>query len=358
MKNEKFVYEGERDKGDRFHGSGSLAFEDGSTMTGCWSHGQRMGHFSIVTERQDLNYIEGEYMDDKLEGKGRVKFKDNACIEGYFKEAILHGFCRCFSAKNRLTSIGIYANGKPIGTYWKIIEGGGCIVGRVDKEGTLSGPDIAYIYPDFRTALVGDFVAGVLSCGQHCSLIGATVESGCLMAPVFSEKKGQIFKREISTDIFVTLSPTLQDPYETNTIKVRASKVPGASEGLFARSDVKKDTILAFYNGIKLPADYEEEDTWEANAYKIFDPANQPDGALDILEKHQSTVGYSASLAHKTNHSFNPNSQFLLFDHPRWGLVPCIASTRDIVACEEIFVKYGYDLDLCPDWYAVAWNKG
>ena len=82
----------------------------------------------------------------------------------------------------------------------------------------------------------------------------------------------------------------LQDPYETNTIKVRASKVPGASEGLFARSDVKKETILAFYNGIKLPADYEEEDTWEANAYKIFDPANQPDGALDILEKHLHSI--------------------------------------------------------------------
>ena len=99
MKNEKFVYEGERDKGDRFHGSGSVAFEDGSTMTGCWSHGQRMGHFSIVTERQDLTFIEGEYMDDKLEGKVRVKFKDNAWIMGYFKDGILHGFCKAFSDK-------------------------------------------------------------------------------------------------------------------------------------------------------------------------------------------------------------------------------------------------------------------
>ena len=86
MKNEKFVYEGERDKDDRFHCIGSVKFKDGSNMTGCWSHGQRTGHFITVTNRKDLTYIEGEYMDDKLEGKVRVKFKDNAWIEGYLKK--------------------------------------------------------------------------------------------------------------------------------------------------------------------------------------------------------------------------------------------------------------------------------
>ena len=28
--------------------------------------------------------------------------------------------------------------------------GGGLVVGRVDSEGEFSGPNIAYIYPDFR----------------------------------------------------------------------------------------------------------------------------------------------------------------------------------------------------------------
>jgi len=301
---------------------------------------------------------EEDCMEDQKDGRIKIKFKDNTWMEGYLKDEIPHGFCRYFNAKNRLTFIGIHTNGKPTGTCWKIIEGGGCLVGVVDLEGKLSGPNLAYIYPDFTTALVGEFVDGDMVSAQHCTVTGNILESGCIMAPTFSERKGLVFKREISNNNFVTLSPTLKDPYETNTIKVRSSKVPGASEGIFARSDVLKNTVLAFYNGIKLPFDYIEEDTWEANAYKIFDPSNQPDGALDILEKHQSTAGYSASLAHKTNHSFDSNSQFLLYDHPRWGLVPCIASTRDIVACEEIFVRYGYELDNCPDWYAEEWNKG
>ena len=25
---------------------------------------------------------------------------------------------------------------------------------------------------------------------------------------------------------------------------------------------------------------------------------------------------------------------------------------------EEIFVRYGYELDYCPDWYLEAWEKG
>jgi len=355
---ENCVYEGERDQMGRFNGSGVVELDDGSTITGMWLHGVRSGHFEIKTNKNELQYIEGEYKNDQMNGKIKIRFKDNTWLEGYFRAGILHGFCRYFSDKNRLTFLGFHANGKPTGTCWKIVDGGGCLVGKVNCDGKLSGSDIAYIYPDFCTTLLGDFDDGLMISAQQCRVVGMAWESGCIIVPVFSDKKGVFFKREVSTNSFVTKCPVLRDPYETNIIKVRASKVPGASEGIFARSDVPKNTVLAFYNGVKLPSDYEEEDSWEANAYKIFDPTNQPDGALDILAEHQNTNNYSASLAHKTNHSFEPNSQFLLYDHPRWGLVPCIASTRDIAACEEIYVRYGYDLDDCPDWYAEAWRKG
>ena len=51
-----------------------------------------------------------------------------------------------------------------------------------------------------------------------------------------------------------------------------------------------------------------------------------------------------ASYAHKTNHSFMPNAEFVSFEHPRFGLVPCILVNHDVKAGEEIFVHYGYDL--------------
>ncbi len=52
----------------------------------------------------------------------------------------------------------------------------------------------------------------------------------------------------------------------------------------------------------------------------------------------------------QVNHSFLPNAEFVSFDHPRFGLVPCVTSSHDIEAGEEVFVHYGYDLNNCPDW--------
>ncbi len=67
---------------------------------------------------------------------------------------------------------------------------------------------------------------------------------------------------------------------------------------------------------------------------------------------------YCGTLAHKTNHSFVANAEFVVFDHPRLGLLPCVLSTHDIEAGEEIFVHYGYNLYNCPEWYEKAWQDG
>ena len=272
-------------------------------------------------------------------------------LEGFFKDGLIHGFYRYFDSENYLTFVGVHRNGTPIGTCWKFIRGGGCVVGKVDIDGKLTGSNIAYLYPDFKTVLLGSFRNGQLVCTQQCQIIKVITEGGCVKIPKFSEPGGRLYKRDISTSDFVTLSPTLRDPYESSIIEVRESKLPGAKDGIYAKKLIKEDTVIAFYHGIKLPPNYKEGESWEANGYKIFDPSNSPQGTLDIPEEYRSTSQYCASLAHKTNHSFRPNSQFLVYDHPRWGLVPCIASIQDIPAGDEVFVRYGYDLSYCPDWY-------
>ena len=40
-------------------------------------------------------------------------------------------------------------------------------MGRVDTDGKLTGGDIAYIYPDYATALVGQFIGGLLEKAQE-----------------------------------------------------------------------------------------------------------------------------------------------------------------------------------------------
>ena len=285
-----------------------------------------------------------------------MTFASGDHLEGFFHQGVLHGFVRKYDAKEkRLTDFGLYENGKPCFIWWKLIEHGGAVIGHVNAEGLLTGPEIVYLYPDFQTGFLGEFNDGVLHQAQAVHL-ECVVEEFKLLIPLFSEPKGPYFRREISDLIKMTSEPLLCDPYESVMIQVKPSTVPFANEGLFAKRSVEAGQILAFYNGIRRePKRTFDEPDWVLSAYKIFDPTRQGKGSLDIPSEYVSSDFYLASLAHKTNHSFMPSAEFEVFNHPRFGLVPCLVSITSIHAGEEIFVHYGYTLDRCPDWYADAW---
>ena len=78
------------------------------------------------------------------------------------------------------------------------------------------------------------------------------------------------------------LDPTAPDPYETKLVEVCCSNIEGAKEGLFAKTDIEVNTTVAFYNGSRADPDDFDPSTWETNNYKIFDPANIPEGTIDI----------------------------------------------------------------------------
>ena len=106
---------------------------------------------------------------------------------------VLHGFGRYFDSKGRLKQICNHRNGYKYGTCWKIIRGGGSVVGRVDREGDLTGHRIAYLYPDFKTAFVGSFVDGVFEAAQEAELKTVIDDNGIKM-PIFTEPKGMVTK--------------------------------------------------------------------------------------------------------------------------------------------------------------------
>ena len=135
-------------------------------------------------------------------------------------------------------------------------------------------------------------------------------------------------------------------------VEICSSEIAGANEGLFAKVSMEVNTVIAFYNGVKArPEDFDPY-SWEKNNYRIFDPANAPEGTIDIpvwaqiskkvfqriqnINPFQSSTAYCATLAHKTNHSFLPNAQFTVYDHPKFGLIPCIATIVDIQQGEEV----------------------
>ena len=45
--------------------------------------------------------------------------------------------------------------------------------------------------------------------------------------------------------------------------------------------------------------------------------------------------------------------------HPRWGEIVGIFSSRALAAGEELLCNYGYtpDTHLVPDWYRRLWDK-
>ena len=48
-------------------------------------------------------------------------------------------------------------------------------------------------------------------------------------------------------------------------------RIPGASEGLFARVEIETGTTIAFYNGSRADPGEFNPDTWETNNYRYVD---------------------------------------------------------------------------------------
>ena len=52
---------------------------------------------------------------------------------------------------------GFFKNGQASGHFWVEMEGGGHLHGEASPDGLISGDSIAFIYPDGKTALLGNF---------------------------------------------------------------------------------------------------------------------------------------------------------------------------------------------------------
>ena len=126
--------------------------------------------------------------------------------------------------------------------------------------------------------------------------------------------------------------------------------------------------MAAIYNGVRVTEEEDGEVDWADCSYRIFvniEPGEQgePDTLktdelerMDIPPEWRDTDRYCASLAHKCNHSFSPNCQFGQFQHPVFGRVPCILTSQQVSAGQELLVYYRYLLSDCPDWYASLWD--
>ena len=130
-------------------------------------------------------------------------------------------------------------------------------------------------------------------------------------------------------------------------------------------------TVVAFYNGVRVANQVSRPQacsrskgllilahlTFQQDDYKLsaFRVRLNEEADLDIPPHLRSLKEYCASLAHKLTHSFRPNCELDLFEHPRFGLVLCAAAARDVRRGEELSLHYGLPLHRAPLWYKEQW---
>ena len=141
-------------------------------------------------------------------------------------------------------------------------------MGPVDDHGEFSGDNIAFLYPDFSTAILGEFHRGQLVRGRAARVSGLSFLEGVLWPQLrlSGEEAEYRFWPSSSSQI---LSPRhLQDPLEQHLIQVRQSNIPASGEGAFARRDIPAGAVVAFYNGIKMTE--KEKTPYEDSGYAIY----------------------------------------------------------------------------------------
>jgi hypothetical protein len=69
-------------------------------------------------------------------------------------------------AGDKVGFVGSFSNGKPFGTFWIQMLGGGLMHGKFDEDGLASGNNLSFIYPDMSTALHGTFENFVMKKGE------------------------------------------------------------------------------------------------------------------------------------------------------------------------------------------------
>ena len=134
-----------------------------------------------------------------------MSYQDGYILEGLVQDNYLHGFARIYDdfGTKELRKFGFYCMGKRQGIWWTLIEGGGSII--------ESETETAYLYPDFKTALLGEFQGTTLVRAQATSLAQVVKEENDnFLIPLFHEPTGPEYKRDVSSLEYMTSQPLLR----------------------------------------------------------------------------------------------------------------------------------------------------
>ena len=161
------------------------------------------------------------------------------------------------SSHKGLGYIGYYKNSKAIGNFWAGMYGGrptGHLHGTVSAiDGTITGSNIMYIYPDMETALLGAFEDRKMKDAQESTVLDLDCDrNGLYYVSQYSIPKlnSPHFYYEPPSNIsFGAGPPNILDPYERKWLELRAAGHRKIGEGVFTKRHIKPYTLVSSYNG-------------------------------------------------------------------------------------------------------------
>ena len=101
----------------------------------------------------------------------------------------------------------------------------------------------------------------------------------------------------------------IPDLFESRMVEVKSSGLgTNAGQGLYAKINIQKGQIIALYNGIRMKSSRNNMDDTQKTHYDYRLRLNGEED-IDIPIQYIQLDQYCATLGHKTNHSFEPNSK-------------------------------------------------
>jgi hypothetical protein len=307
--------------------------------------------------------IEGVWDIGGLDGSVNITYSDGRYMEAVFRRGVIWGIVKTFrclygpcnvweeeatvnhdiAVPKYLESLSEYRAGRPASRpAWWFPVGGGAIFCRPDSDGLPDGEGCSYIYQDWATVLVGEWVSGRMRVAVEGKLENLDNNEKMLKPEIqeIQERLDREYGYDLSSSTVISSDPLLEDPFEQKTVYVAESALENAGEGLFLRRDLASGDLAALYNGVRMSeseARIRKDD--RRSPYRIH---GWNSDVLNIPTSSQDTETYCATLGHKANHAKKANSEYRYVHHPRFGEIVGLFMLEDAVAGQEVVVDYGY----------------
>ena len=218
--------------------------------------------------------------------------------------------------------LGRFRNGQVVGYFWIGLIRNGYIQGFANEDGTATGDDIAFIYPDGETALKGHFKNRFMIKARSVDVKNyGCDENGMFIPKEFSEplNNHEYFYDPPTNDSFGSGLKYLPDPYEDKTVFMGTSSVPGSGEGVFLKRDIPKNRISCFYSLFlyknpdqvqiyyqKYALNASKTDNYKRECFKYSIDLNSYHGHIDLPPEFD--INPLPTLGPKVNHHFIINN--------------------------------------------------